>query len=485
MEYQINWPKWDKLINESFIPLVNNRDRVLILKGGRGSSKSDFTAKKQIHKCLNAKFFRCIVIRAKYNTLKDSCYQNLKDTIIGMGLESLFVFKLQPLEIQCINGNSFLFRGCDDTNTIKSVKDPTDIWWEEDIPTEEDWITVTSSVRTLKAEYIQEMFSINPEVEGNYQDNWFYKRFFEGQPENQTFSNSVPIKFDYNGKEETIDLKYTVHHSDHTHNKWLPLEYRARLIAEKVKNPYYYTIYTLGHWGNKQLGGRFYKKFDIGKNTAINKYNPEMPLHISFDFNTKPYTSLSIWQVSGKFLYNIDEIATENPNNDTKSLCREFMYKYNSHNTGLFVYGDPSGANNGTTTEQGFNNYTIITDVLAKFNPVLRVASKHPPVHMRGMFINACFDHNFDGVHIIINEKSTYLKNDLLFGKENHDGDKLKEMTTGADGSKYQKYHHFSDNMDYFVCELLQTSFANYQRGDMSQYKRHFGNNLQRDDKRL
>ena len=153
----VEWAEWKYLINESFIPLVENRDRVLILKGGRGSSKSDFVAKKLIYRCLSERFFRCIVIRSQYNTLQASCYQNLKDLIIQLGLSELFTFRLQPLNIECVNGNSFLFRGCDDTNTIKSVKDPSCCWWEEDIPNEDDWITVTSSIRTLKTEYIQEV----------------------------------------------------------------------------------------------------------------------------------------------------------------------------------------------------------------------------------------------------------------------------------------------------------------------------------------
>ena len=478
------WPGWGELINESFIPLTSNRDRILILKGGRGSSKSDFTAKKLIKRCLEERFFRCIVIRSQYNTLQASCYQNLKDLIIQLGLGELFTFRLQPLNIECINGNSFLFRGCDDTNTIKSVKDPTAVWWEEDIPTEDDWITVTSSVRTLKADYIQEIFSINPEVEGNYKDNWFYKRFFEDKPENQTFSHSVPMSFEYNGKQETIDLKYTVHHSDHTHNKWLPLEYRARLIAEKEKNPYYYTIYTLGYWGNKQMGGLFYKKFDIGKNTRVNTYNPSMPLHISFDFNVKPYLSCSVWQMDGNTLYNIDEIVGISPNNDTKSVCREFLYRYNTHKAGLFIYGDPSGRNEDTRSEKGYNDYTIIEDELSKYKPILRVASMHPPVHMRGMFINSIFERNFNGLFIFINEKSVYLKNDLLFGKEAADGTKLKEKVKDETGS-YEKYHHMSDNMDYLLCEAWSTHFDSFQNGDLSNYKRVTGYNVQNSKVRL
>lgn len=479
----VEWPEWKELINTSFIPLVENRDRILILKGGRGSGKSDFTAKKKIYRCLSDRFFRCIVIRSQYNTLQASCYQNLKDLIIEMGLSELFTFRLQPLNIECVNGNSFLFRGCDDTNTIKSVKDPTSIWWEEDIPTEEDWITVTTSVRTTKADYIQEIFSINPEVEGNYQDNWFWKRFFENKPVNETFSSSVPLVFEYNGREETVDMRYTVHHSDHTHNVWLPLEYRARLIAEKDKNPYYYTIYTLGHWGNKVMGGLFYKKFSL-KNTRVNVYNPYLPIHISFDFNVNPYMSCSVWQMDGNTLYNIDEIACKTPNNDTRSVCREFTYRYNLHKTGVFIYGDPSGRNEDTRSEKGHNDYSVIEDELAKFNPILRVPTTHPPVHMRGMFINAVFEYNFNGLFIFINEKSVYLKQDLLFGKEASDGTKFKEKAK-IDGITAEKYHHFSDNMDYLICEAWSEHFDSYQNGDMSNYKRVAGVNRTNDKVRL
>lgn len=464
----VQWPKWSKIINTAFIPLVKNRDRILIMKGGRGSSKSDFAAKKLLFKCLSSNFFRCIVIRARYNTLEASCYVNLKDTIISLGLEELFTFKLQPLSINCINGNSFLFRGCDDTTTIKSVKDPTDVWWEEDIPTEEDWITVTSSIRTLKADYIQEIFSINPEVEGNYKEHWFWKRFFEGHPENTNFSHSIAMEFEYNGKKETVNLNYTVHHSDHNDNKWLPLEYRARLIAEKNTNPYYYTIYTLGHWGNKQLGGRFYKNFDLGKNTHNVSYRPEAPLHISFDFNVNPYMSLSIWQIDGMSAYQVDEIAMKDPNNTIKDTCREFIRKYQSHNAGLFIYGDPSGRKEDVGREKGFNYFKEIESELTRYKPETRHLSLAPPVVMRGNFINSIFDGTFADVRVYIHEKSVYLKDDLLFGLQAADGTKHKAKVKNEAGVSHEKYHHFSDGMDYFICKAFSEEFAKYQNGDIT-----------------
>jgi PBSX family phage terminase large subunit len=469
--FKVKWCEWDKIVNKHFIPLLNNKDRYVIMYGGRGSSKSNFEAKKLIYRCLTENYFRHILIRNTYATIKDSSYQTIKDIIFELGLQELFEFKLQPLEIHCINGNCFLARGCDDTQKIKSVKDPTGAWWEEDIPSEADFITVTTSIRTTKAAFLQETFTINPEVEGNYQDHWFWKRFFKGRTD-LSFRDATKMKVN---EDTEVELTYTVHHSDHTHNKWIPAEFIAFLMDLKTKNPYYWEVYCNGKWGNKQLGGRFYKSFDLGKNTLNYNYNPSLPLHISFDFNVNPYVSLSVWQQEGKRCYLIDEIAMEYPKNRTTDACREFTRRYNSHTAGLFVYGDPSGKQEGTRTEAGHNDYKIIQNELEKFRPVLRVFNSHPPVKTRGDFINAIFEYNFDDCFVYISENSVFLKNDLLFGLEDSDGTKLKQKVKGEDGRSYEKHHHFSDNMDYYLCYTLSDSFYKFQNGMPNNYKRTTG----------
>lgn len=462
--YQVNWCDWSDIINEAFVPLIDNKDRYIICKGGRGSSKSDATAKKLIYRCLSENYFRYILIRNVYGTIKDSSYQTIKDIIYDLGLQDLFEFKIQPLEIHCINGNSFLARGCDDTQKLKSIKDPTGAWWEEDVPTESDFITVTTGIRTTKADYLQEIFTINPEVEGNYQDHWFWKRFFEKKPVDTTFSDVTPLKIDEN---TTVDLTYTVHHSTYKDNKWIPNEFIAFLMDLKLKNPYYWEVYCNGSWGNRIFGGRFYKKFDIGKNTYNFNYDPSLPIHISFDFNVNPFVSLSVWQISNKSAYLIDEIAMEYPNNRTSDACKEFNRKYFSHKAGLFVYGDPSGRQESTRTEAGHDDYKIIRQELNNFRPEFRLFTTQPPVKLRGDFINTLFESNFDGVSVYISENSVYLKNDLLFGLEDSDGTKLKKKVKGVDGRQYEEYHHFSDNMDYFLCYAFKDSFTKYQKGDV------------------
>ena len=463
MGVTVNWPPWEKLINDRFVPLIQNRNRYLLLWGGRGSSKSVFAAKKLIFRCISEKYFRYILIRNQYNSIKDSQYQTLKDLIIEMGLESLFEFKISPLEISCINGNKFIARGCDDTTKLKSIKDPTGAWYEEDIIDEKDFITITTSIRTSKAEYLQEIFTFNPEVEGDYQTNWFWKRFFEGKNE-VNFSSTATIDI---GTDQQIELSYTSHHSTYVDNRWIPNEFIAFLRSMKDTNPYYYTIYCLGRWGNKTTSGQFYKLFTYAKN-GIEKpaYQPDLPLHISFDFNVNPYMTCTIWQIEGKKATQIDEICLETPHNSTKAVCRTFSQRYMSHNAGLFVYGDPAGMHEDTRSEKGFNDYVIIREELSRFRPSLRLTRQAPPVVMRGNFLNTVFATGYEGITILIGYNCTFSINDYLYCKEASDGTKAKEKVKNSEtGVSYEKYGHTSDANDYLLTYVFASEFARYQKG--------------------
>lgn len=470
MAYTVNWPKWEKLVNERFVPLVADQNRYLLLWGGRGSSKSVFAAKKLIYRCLTEKYFRYILIRKQYNSIKDSQYQTLKDLIIEMNLDTLFEFKVSPLEISCINGNKFIARGCDDTTKLKSIKDPTGAWYEEDIVDEKDFITITTSIRTSKANYLQEIFTFNPEVEGDYQMNWFWKKFFEGKAD-VNFSDTATIEIE---KDKTVQISYTSHHSTYHDNKWIPDEFKGYLNTLKLSNPYYYTIYCLGKWGNKATTGQFYKLFVYAQNGFENPmsgskpsaYKSDRSLHISFDFNVNPYMTCTIWQIEGKEARQIDEICLATPNNSTKAICKEFIRRYMGHSAGIFIYGDPSGMQEDTRSEKGFNDYVIIREELRQFNPTLRLMKQAPPVEMRGMFINTVFATGFDGLNVFIGYNCTHSINDYLYLKQASDGTKAKEKVKNEEtGVPYEKYGHTSDANDYLICTAFQGEWQRYQKG--------------------
>ena len=170
----VDWPLWRKIINDKFVPLTKISDRYVILYGSRGSGKSDYVAKQLVYNCLTHRYFKCILYRKKYNTIQESSYENLKQTIYTLGLQDLFTFRVSPLAIVCINGNRFLARGGDDPGSLKSIKDPTCVWYEEDVPEEEDFATISLTIRSNKADCLQEYFTINPEIEGDYTENWFW-----------------------------------------------------------------------------------------------------------------------------------------------------------------------------------------------------------------------------------------------------------------------------------------------------------------------
>ena len=468
---QVNWCEWTKIINVKFNEVRKRieslKPRYLILYGGRGSSKSDFTAKYLIYRCLTDNFFRFILVRNTYSTIKDSQYQTLKDTIVDLGLTELFEFKLQPLEIQCINGNKFIARGCDDVTKLKSIKDPTGSWFEEEIPSESDFITISSSIRTGKADQLLEIFTINPEVDGQYQEHWFYKKFFEGHIE-----DSFEGELQGGGK-------YIVSHSTYHDNRWLPDAFGLYLESLKYSNNpanrYYYTIYTLGKWGNKMTGGLFYKMFDRAKTETTYTYNPDLPLFLSFDFNVSPGMHCLIGQAQGQNIFLIDEIKTVSPSNNTVGICREFIRRYNMHTSGLFVTGDPSGNNQDTRSEHGNNDYKIIKRELSQFNPVIKVDSKHPPVVARGNFINNIFESNFMGLSIQIG-KAPILIDDLLNLKEASDGTKWKakekDKTTGV---SFERWGHMSDCLDYLICLVFKKEFNNFINPSGNSLNRRIG----------
>jgi PBSX family phage terminase large subunit len=459
-------------VNESFKPYFDNKDRYLIFYGGRGSSKSDFAAKKLIYRCLTESYFRYVLVRNTYATIKDSSYQTIKDIIFDLGLDSLFEFKIQPLEIHCINGNSFLARGCDDTTKLKSIKDPTGVWWEEDIPEEKDFITVTTGVRTTKANYLQEIFTINPEVNGNYQDHWFWKRYFKDKTK-KTFSDITKLNID---KDTVVDLTYSVHHSTYRDNKWIPKEFIAFLMNLKHSNPYYYTIYCEGEWGNKEIGGRFYKSFNIGDHTDNCVYNPLLPLHISFDENVNPYLPCCIFQIKGKNIMMIDEILGRTPHNTIKAICGEIKKKYYNHRSGMIIYGDATSRKQDVKIEKGYNFFYLIQNELAIYHPVLKVPQANPSIMMRGLFMNAIMGDRFAGISFKIGNNCPEAKNEFINVKEAEDGTKFKEMITDPQTKvRYQIFGHISDLSDYLVCEAFKTDFLTFQRGDISLISRSFG----------
>lgn len=457
------WPKWRQIINDKFVVLTKCRDRFLILYGSRGSSKSDYAAKQLVYNCLSHKYFKCILYRKTFNSIQESSYANIKSTIETLGLESLFQFRTSPLAIICVNGNKFIARGGDKPSSLKSIKDPTCVWYEEDVPDENDFATISLTIRSGKAEYLQEIFTINPQVEGNPEDNWFWKRFFEGHDQ-LSYKTVTTVEVE----ERKIDYTVNVHHSTYHDNRWLPDGNKAQIEDYKTTNPYLYQVYAKGLWTAKQTGGNFYKMFDRTRNSIENPvYHKDQALHLTFDFNVNPFVTLNIWHITGKTAIQIDEICLRSPKNDTASACREFARKYMGHAGGIFIYGDPAGMHEDTRSEKGHNDFRLIMKELAAFKPQLRVHKAAPAVVMRGMFINTVFVSNFAGLTFLIGYNCINALNDYSYLKEASDGTKAKVKEKHPEtGIPEEKYGHSSDANDYMMIYAFNAEYLSYQKGE-------------------
>src|SRR5947209_5341485 len=117
--------------------------------GGRDSGKSRHVAQQLLMSCLSLDYFRCVLIRIVKYTIIGSQWQLLKDVAEQWGISHLFNSTVSPLEIRCLNGNSFISRGCDEPGKIKSIANPSHCWIEEGNQLEhEDFIVVMSSLRS-------------------------------------------------------------------------------------------------------------------------------------------------------------------------------------------------------------------------------------------------------------------------------------------------------------------------------------------------
>ena len=249
-------------------------------------------------------------------------------------------------------------------------------------------------------------------------------------------------------------------------NPYIPAPYLESL---KLLPRYQYEVFVNGNWDLQlKTGGEFYKCFELDKHVGQVKYNPNLPLHISWDDNVNPYLPCGVFQIEGKTLKMIDEIAGVTPNNTVKAVCNEIIRKYNSHASGMFVYGDATAEKDDTKLEKGYSFYRLIMDNLKQFKPTLRILKSNPSVVMRGNWINTILEKELHGVKLIIDESCKKAINDFVMTKESADGNKNKEMDTNPKTKvRFQKYGHFSDLTDYILVSAFANDFAKYQSGDI------------------
>ncbi len=162
-----------------------DRSRYRVLKGGKGSKKSATTALNMIYRIMKYPDSNLLVVRAVFNTHRDSTFAQLRWAQERLGVSHLWQNTVSHMEMTYLpTGQKILFRGFDDVLKLASTTVSTGylcwVWVEEafEIASEEDFEKLDLSVpRGNVPDHLfkQTTLTFNPWSE----KHWLKKRFFD------------------------------------------------------------------------------------------------------------------------------------------------------------------------------------------------------------------------------------------------------------------------------------------------------------------
>lgn len=288
-------------VNDVYKPLLDNKDRYLILYGGAGSGKSVFAAQKILLRMIVEAGHNVLVVRKVASTLRESVFALFASTISMWGLSKAFVVPKGSgdMTITCANGSRIIFTGCDDVEKLKSIANITMIWIEEASELDQaDFEQIDMRLRGQTAHYKQIIVSFNPISSMHWLKGFFFDRDVESR---------------------------TICHTTYKDNKWIDAEYAQVLENMKATNPQGYQVYCLGRWGIYE--GQFFsmwnpdvhvcKPFEIPKNwTRIRamdwgSYRPYAVTWYAIDFDGRAWLYREMYGFGGKANLGTKETAQQ------------------------------------------------------------------------------------------------------------------------------------------------------------------------------
>jgi phage terminase large subunit len=223
------------VVNDIYLPHLENYARTQIFYGGSSSGKSWFLAQRCVLDVMRGGR-NYLVCRQVARTIRSSVFQQVERVIREAGLLGYFTINKSDALITCKNGYQIIFAGLDDVEKIKSIVPAvgviTDIWVEEATETERgDVKDLYKRQRGGDEKTAKRMtLSFNPIL----QSHWIYEEHFK----------SVAWA---DGQKEYTSGDLSIQKTTYKDNKFLTSQDRHDLESEKDK--YRYDVYTLGNWG--------------------------------------------------------------------------------------------------------------------------------------------------------------------------------------------------------------------------------------------
>jgi len=273
------------LYNEKYIKLLHDKKRYLFLMWGWWSGKSVFVSQKEIIRSFWQKD-KIMCVRKIYNTLKDSCFSELKRRIIERKLEDSFEITRSPMLIRNkLTGCEFIFKWLDDPEKVKSVEWVSRIWIEEATElTQDDFDQLDLRLRGKKE--MQVTCSFNP-TDAEHRINEYHRKLWNTESQ-------------------------TCLHSTYKDNAFVWEEYEKVMDRLMLTNHNYYNIYALGQW--------WVLEWVIYNNRStidgVPKEAALMVRGLDFWFTNDPSVLIDIYQYNWKLVIDERVYETWLTNND-------------------------------------------------------------------------------------------------------------------------------------------------------------------------
>ena len=326
---------------------------VAVYQGGYGSGKTFSGSLLGILLALKYPGIRGLVGAQTYTLVRDttlqSYFEHLENINFREGTDYEWSSSLQKLIFK--NGSEILFKHFDEPNKLKSLNlGFVEIEEMSDIPYDTFKVLLSRMRQRRKKEWQNFTYRIFGHTNPEMQRGWVYKTFID---------NPAP--------------NYRLITAPTTENIYLPEGFCDEL--KKIYDEQYYRIFVLAQNGEYN-NGLVIKDF-TDENIKEIKYQPEMDLHISCDFNVDPMCWVFAHKTEDKVFY-FDEIAMENTT--TAKACEEFCRRYPAHKGRIIINGDASGDNRSCTSE--YTNYVIIKKKLLQYgyDVEIQIKAYNPPI---------------------------------------------------------------------------------------------------------
>ena len=329
-------------INKAFATAFASSKRYIHFYGGRASGKSHNIALYLLGRCMQPDYFRGVLMREIHGSIRDSQFREMKDLIEAHGLTPMFQVNETTMAFRCLlTGNTIISRGLkktskNETAKVKSIKDPSVIWFEEaDEISAEDFRKADMSVRTTRGR-LQILISYNTDIE---ETHWL-RTDFHDQDRDDTFY---------------------CHTTYQTNTRNLDSAYIRTLTTLQTVDPDYYRVYVLGLWGGKKVVAPFAHAFDRSTHVKPCQYQPNRPLYISMDFNIDPFAFIyyQFWRDTEGYHLHVFEEETILGGTVDEAINR-IKNKYGAALHLLTIQGDYNGTNRSMVSPDKLSVYKTL-----------------------------------------------------------------------------------------------------------------------------